>query len=74
MVTCRRSAGSTPKIVAFDEAGQGLLGPDVVCKLGGVAVAVADPKYKAEQSTGYPNADLYQLFAYRTVPGLSADT
>lgn len=35
-----------------------------------LAVAVADAKYKAEQSAGQPNADLYQLLAYCTVFGL----
>lgn len=53
----------------FDEAGQVLLRPDIVWKLGGVAMAVADAKYKAEQPAGYPNADLYQLLAYCTVLG-----
>jgi 5-methylcytosine-specific restriction enzyme subunit McrC len=54
----------------FDEAGQVLLRPDIVWKFGGVAVAVADAKYKAQQPAGYPNADLYQLLAYCTVLGL----
>jgi 5-methylcytosine-specific restriction enzyme subunit McrC len=32
----------------------------------GRPVAVADAKYRAEQPTGYPNADLYQMLAYCT--------
>jgi 5-methylcytosine-specific restriction enzyme subunit McrC len=54
----------------FDEAGRVLMRPDIVWKLRGTAVAVADAKYKAEKPVGYPNADLYQLLAYCTVPGL----
>ena len=54
----------------FDEAGQVLLRPDIVWKIHGTAIAVADAKYKAEKPAGYPNADLYQLLAYCTVLGL----
>ena len=54
----------------LDEAGQVPLRPDIVWKLNGAAVAVADAKYKAEKPAGYPNADLYQLLAYCTVLGL----
>jgi 5-methylcytosine-specific restriction enzyme subunit McrC len=54
----------------FDEAGRVELRPDIVWKLRGRAVAVADAKYKAEKPAGYPNADLYQLLAYCTVLGL----
>ena len=54
----------------FEEAGQILLGPDVVWKLRGAPLAVVDAKYKAEKPAGYPNADLYQLLAYCTVLGL----
>jgi 5-methylcytosine-specific restriction enzyme subunit McrC len=54
----------------FDEAGQVVLRPDIVWKVGGSAVAVIDAKYKAEKPAGYPNADLYQLLAYCTVLGL----
>jgi 5-methylcytosine-specific restriction enzyme subunit McrC len=55
----------------FDEAGQVLMRPDVVWRLRGTPVAVADAKYKAEKLAGYPNADLYQLLAYCTALGLS---
>lgn len=55
----------------FDEAGRVELRPDIVWKLRGTAVAVADAKYKAEKPAGYPNADLYQLLAYCTALGLS---
>ena len=54
----------------LDEAGQVLMRPDIVWKIGGAAVAVADAKYKVEKPAGYPNADLYQLLAYCTVLGL----
>jgi 5-methylcytosine-specific restriction enzyme subunit McrC len=54
----------------FDESGRVRLRPDLVWKVGGVAVAVVDAKYKAESPAGYPNADLYQLLAYCTVLGL----
>lgn len=54
----------------FDEAGRVFMRPDIVWKLRGTAVAVADAKYKAEKPSGYPNADLYQLLAYCTVLGL----
>jgi 5-methylcytosine-specific restriction enzyme subunit McrC len=54
----------------FDEAGQVLLRPDVVWKIGGSPVAVIDAKYKAGKPAGYPNADLYQLLAYCTALGL----
>jgi 5-methylcytosine-specific restriction enzyme subunit McrC len=54
----------------FDEAGQVVLRPDIVWKMGGSAVAVIDAKYKTEKPAGYPNADLYQLLAYCTVLGL----
>jgi 5-methylcytosine-specific restriction enzyme subunit McrC len=54
----------------FDEAGQVRVFPDIVWKLNGTAVPVADAKYKAEKPAGYPNADLYQLLAYCTVLGL----
>ena len=54
----------------FDQAGQVVLRPDIVWKLGGSPVAVIDAKYKAEKPAGYPNADLYQLLAYCTVLGL----
>jgi 5-methylcytosine-specific restriction enzyme subunit McrC len=54
----------------FDEAGRVRVLPDIVWKIGGTAVAVADAKYKAEKQAGYPNADLYQLLAYCTALGL----
>ncbi|GHE26408.1 hypothetical protein GCM10018781_78580 [Kitasatospora indigofera] len=41
-----------------------LYGPD------GAPQAVADAKYKAEKSDGYPDADLYQMLAYCTALGL----
>lgn len=41
--------------------------PDVVHLIGRRPVAVFDAKYKLERpSSGYPNADLYQMFAYCT--------
>jgi 5-methylcytosine-specific restriction enzyme subunit McrC len=54
----------------LDEGNRVDVRPDIVWRKGGVAVAVADAKYKAEKPAGYPNADLYQLLAYCTVLGL----
>ena len=54
----------------LDVAGRVLLKPDIVWRIGDVAAAVIDAKYKAEKPSGYPNADLYQLLAYCTVLGL----
>jgi 5-methylcytosine-specific restriction enzyme subunit McrC len=54
----------------LDVAGRVVLRPDITWQVGGVTVAVADAKYKAEKPSGYPNADLYQLLAYCTVLGL----
>jgi 5-methylcytosine-specific restriction enzyme subunit McrC len=54
----------------LDEAGNVLLKPDIVWRVGGKAVAVIDAKYKAERPSGFPTADLYQLLAYCTVLGL----
>jgi len=53
----------------LDKAGLVPLRPDIVWRLHGRPVAVADAKYKAEKPSGYPNADLYQLLAYCTVLG-----
>jgi len=54
----------------LDEDDRVPLRPDILWRLGGQTVAVADAKYKAEKPAGYPNADLYQLLAYCTVLGL----
>jgi len=54
----------------LDVGGRVPLRPDIVWRVGGVAAAVVDAKYKAEKPAGYPNADLYQLLAYCTVLGL----
>jgi len=54
----------------LDKAGLVPLRPDIVWRLHGRPVAVADAKYKSEKPSGYPNADLYQLLAYCTVLGL----
>ena len=44
--------------------------PDLVWYQGGVPAAVIDAKYKAEKPAGFPDADLYQMFAYCTALGL----
>lgn len=46
-----------PDFVAYDE--------------NGLPSAVADAKYKAEKPGGFPDADLYQMLAYRTALNLS---
>ena len=44
---------------------------DIVHRVGGTPVIVADAKYKAASSTGrYPNADKYQMLAYCTALGV----
>ncbi len=46
--------------------------PDVVHVVAGRPVAVLDAKYKLEDaSSGYPNADVYQMLAYCTALSLS---
>ena len=45
-----------PDLVWYDDALQPL--------------AVVDAKYKSEKTSGFPNADMYQLLAYSTVLGL----
>lgn len=51
----------------LDEAHLVKLRPDLVWfARGGAPAAVVDAKYKAQASTGYPNADVYQLLAYCT--------
>lgn len=44
--------------------------PDFIWEECGVPRVVVDAKYKAEQPSGFPNADFYQLLAYATVLGL----
>ena len=46
--------------------------PDVVHVIGGRERAVYDAKYKlGYESGGFPPADIYQMFAYCTIMGLS---
>jgi 5-methylcytosine-specific restriction enzyme subunit McrC len=46
--------------------------PDVVHLSGGSPAAVFDAKYKLEDNTsGYPNADAYQMLSYCTALGLA---
>lgn len=47
-----------------------LIKPDVVVLRQGRAVAVVDAKYKVEQPSGFPNADIYQAVAYAQHHGL----
>lgn len=55
----------------LDEADAIRMRPDfVVYRPGGIPVAVADAKYKAEKRAGYPDSDLYQMLAYCTALGL----
>ncbi|MFE4600936.1 McrC family protein [Kitasatospora indigofera] len=55
----------------LDEAGEIRMRPDLVLYgPDGAPRAVADAKYKAEKSDGYPDADLYQMLAYCTALGL----
>ena len=50
----------------LDRAARVKLYPDIVWYRHDRPIAVADAKYKAEQPSGYPNADLYQMLAYCT--------
>lgn len=54
----------------LDEDGLIDIRPDLVWRINGHAVAVVDAKYKAEKPAGFPQADLYQAFAYATAYGL----
>ncbi|MFB7376305.1 McrC family protein [Kitasatospora purpeofusca] len=55
----------------LDEAGEIRMKPDVVLYgPEGTPQAVADAKYKAEKSSGFPDGDLYQMLAYCTALGL----
>ncbi|MFE6867128.1 McrC family protein [Kitasatospora sp. NPDC057692] len=55
----------------LDEAGEIRMKPDfVLYGPEGAPRAVADAKYKAEKSGGYPDGDLYQMLAYCTALGL----
>jgi 5-methylcytosine-specific restriction enzyme subunit McrC len=50
----------------LDHAARVTLKPDIVWYRHGHPAAVTDAKYKADQPSGYPNADLYQMLAYCT--------
>ncbi|MGW3232715.1 McrC family protein [Kitasatospora sp. NPDC001095] len=55
----------------LDEAGEIRMKPDfVLYGPEGTPQAVADAKYKAEKSGGYPDGDLYQMLAYCTALSL----
>ncbi len=56
----------------LDEAKEVVMKPDLVWyRADGVTpAAVVDAKYKAEKPGGFPDADLYQVFAYATALGL----
>ena len=58
----------------LDEAGQVVLRPDIVWKIGGSARRRHRRQVQGREAAGYPNADLYQLLAYCTVLGLRAAT
>lgn len=55
----------------LDDGGRVVVRPDIVIKRGETVVAVADAKYKIEQPSGYPNADVYQALVYARRFGLS---
>ena len=55
----------------MDTGAEVLMKPDIVwLDSAADALAVLDAKYKEEQVSGFPNADLYQCLAYATVLGL----
>lgn len=55
----------------LDEAGRLTIRPDIVWRRGGIVIAIADAKYKAEKPQGFPHADVYQMHAYCSRFGLS---
>lgn len=55
----------------LDVAGRVIIKPDIVWQQIRRPAAVIDVKYKAEQPSGYPNSDLYQLLAYCTALDLN---
>jgi 5-methylcytosine-specific restriction enzyme subunit McrC len=55
----------------LDEALTVRMRPDLVWERGGRPAAVVDAKYKRERPAGYPDADLYQMFAYCTALSLA---
>ena len=54
----------------LDERRRIIMRPDIVWYRDGHPAAVIDAKYKAEQPSGFPDADLYQLLAYATALNL----
>ncbi len=54
----------------LDEAGRVEMKPDFYWTAVDGRHLVVDAKYKAEQPSGFPNADLYQVLSYCTVLGL----
>lgn len=54
----------------LDEAESVPIKPDFVWLEEGVPRVVVDAKYKAEKPSGFPQADLYQMFAYCAALGL----
>lgn len=61
----------------LDDSDQVKLIPDLVWypeARGGPPGLVVDAKYKAEKVSGFPNPDVYQLLAYCTSLGSTADT
>lgn len=54
----------------LDEAEKVPIQPDFVWLEEGIPRVVVDAKYKSEKPSGFPQADLYQLFAYCAVLGL----
>ena len=56
----------------LDDDSQIAIRPDLVWRLDGRPAAVVDAKYKAESPGGFPQADMYQAFAYATAYRLRA--
>lgn len=70
----RRTGGTRTQVVKhLDVGGRITMKPDLVWfDDADDPLAVVDAKYKAEKNDAFPNADLYQVFAYATALELNA--
>lgn len=66
----RRGRVTAQHPLRLDEDGQVPVRPDIVWLDGPMPLAVIDAKYKAEKPAGFPQADIYQAFAYATALNL----
>ncbi len=60
-----------PKPFPLDEAGRAQIQPDLLLEVGGIAVLVADSKYKRVGTDSGSESDVYQVISYCTGLGLT---